>query len=85
MIKAIPTSVINLPSRTDSKTHIEKELYNQDEFDVHLEPAIRHDVGLIGLLETMKKIIYNASEVEYVLICQDNHNSMRIPIGSISN
>ncbi len=63
MIKAIPTHVINLTSRTDRKTHIEKEFYNRDEFDVRIEPAIRHEVGVIGFWETMKKIISNASEM----------------------
>ncbi|WPR77110.1 hypothetical protein [Algoriphagus sp. NG3] len=75
MIKAIATYVINLPSRTDRKTHIEKEFYNQDEFDVRIEPAIRHKVGRIGLWDTMKKIISDASEMglDYVLICDDDH------------
>lgn len=75
MIKAIPTYVINLPSRIDRRTHIEKEFNNRDEFDVRIVPAIRHEVGGVGLWDTMKKIISDASKMglDYVLICEDDH------------
>ena len=56
MIKAILTSVaMNILSRTDRKTHIEKEFSNWDESDVRIDPAIRHEVGVIGLWGTRKK------------------------------
>ncbi|MFL9485005.1 hypothetical protein ACI6Q2_19630 [Chitinophagaceae bacterium LWZ2-11] len=71
----ITTFVINLKSRTDRRLHIEKQFSGRNEYNVSMVEAIGHETGAIGLWNTIKKIIFDASKtsVEYVLLCEDDH------------
>lgn len=72
---AIPTFIINLNFRTDRKVYIEQEFVGRDEFDITIVEACRHDIGAIGLWESIQKVIRQATSknLDYVLICEDDH------------
>ncbi|WP_300601761.1 hypothetical protein [Niabella sp.] len=69
------TYIINLKSRPDRKKAVLKEFKGKDEFRVTVVEAISHEIGLIGLWQTMKHILKDLvhPEEEYILICQDDH------------
>lgn len=71
----IPTYVINLPERTDRMEHIRKEFEGRPEFDLHILEASRHEIGAIGLWQSICRIIAKAkeSDEDFVLICEDDH------------
>lgn len=71
----IPTYVINLPERTDRIEHIRKEFYGRPEFNLHIIEASRHEIGAIGLWQSICRIITKAKECDedFVLICEDDH------------
>lgn len=71
----VPTYVINLPERTDRLEHIRKEFNGRPEFDLHILEASRHEIGAIGLWQSICRIIAEAKEhdEDFVLICEDDH------------
>jgi GR25 family glycosyltransferase involved in LPS biosynthesis len=71
----IPTYIINLKTRTERRENVLKEFENRHEFNVQIVEAIEHEIGAIGLRETMKYILRDLvkEEDEYVLICEDDH------------
>lgn len=71
----IPTYVINLPKRTDRLDHIRKEFNERSEYDLHILEASSHDIGAIGLWQSICRIIAEAkeSDEDFVLICEDDH------------
>ncbi|MBZ4187682.1 hypothetical protein [Niabella beijingensis] len=72
---SIPTYVINLKSRTDRKAHILKEFEGRDEFNVNIVEAHEHQVGAVGLWNSIIHIIRDLAKPDdnYVLICEDDH------------
>ncbi|NSL85523.1 glycosyl transferase [Chitinophaga sp. Mgbs1] len=71
----IPTYVINLPERTERLAHITQQFENRPEFDVTIIEACRHEVGALGLFQSMRKIIELAMERDddVIIICEDDH------------
>lgn len=71
----IPTYVINLPKRTDRLDHIRKEFNERPEYDLHILEASSHDIGAIGLWQSICRIITKAKDNDegFVLICEDDH------------
>lgn len=71
----IPTYVINLPERTDRLKHIRKQFDGRPEFDLHIIEASRHEIGAIGLWQSICRIITEVkeSDEDFVLICEDDH------------
>lgn len=71
----IPTYVINIPERTDRLEHIRKEFEGRPEFDLHILEASRHEIGAIGLWQSICRIITEAKRAneDFVLICEDDH------------
>lgn len=71
----IPTYVINLPERTDRLEHIRKEFYGRPEFNLHIIKASRHEIGAVGLWQSICQIITEAKKCDedFVLICEDDH------------
>lgn len=71
----IPTYIINLKSRADRLENVQKEFEGRREFNVTIVEAIKHEVGAIGLWETIKHILLDLAheEDEYILICEDDH------------
>lgn len=72
---SVPTYIINLKNRVDRKENVLNEFRNKPEFEVHLTEAIQHDVGAVGLWQTIKKIIATSLHKgeEYIIICEDDH------------
>lgn len=70
----IKTFIINLKERTDRLENILNEFKDRDEFDLTVIPAIRADVGAIGLWKTIRYIVKeHAINEPYILICEDDH------------
>jgi GR25 family glycosyltransferase involved in LPS biosynthesis len=73
--ETIPTYIINLESRIERKNNVLNEFKGKDEFDIRIVEAIKHEVGAIGLWETIKHILNDLAnkDEEYILICEDDH------------
>lgn len=71
----IPVYVINLKHRTDRKEYILQEFAERTEFNVQIIEACQHEIGPIGLWNSIKKIITIAqnSNEEYIIITEDDH------------
>jgi len=71
----LPTYVINLPERTDRRERIEKEFKGRTEFDLHIVEACKHEIGAVGLWNSLRSIVKEAKENEEdaILICEDDH------------
>lgn len=71
----IPTYIINLPEREDRKKHILTQFKNKEEFKITYINAIKHEIGAIGLWESIKKSIQIAQNhnEDIILICEDDH------------
>lgn len=72
---SIPTYIINLPERTERLQHIQKQFEHKPEFDTTLIEACRHEIGAVGLFNSIRKIIQLAIEDEHdvIIICEDDH------------
>lgn len=72
---SIPTFVINLEKREDRRLHILEEFSGREEFDVTIVKAIEHQIGAVGLWNTIQEIIGNLVDgtEEFILICEDDH------------
>ena len=72
---SIPTYIINLKIRPDRREHILQEFEGRDEFNATIIDAHRHEIGSIGLWNTIKDIVTQAldQQHDYILICEDDH------------
>ncbi len=73
--ETIPTYIINLPERIDRLKHILNEYKDRPEFDVTVIEACRHEVGAVGLWNSILKVIDIATErnEDVIIICEDDH------------
>ncbi len=71
----IPTYIINLPTRTDRRKHILNEFKGRPEFELTMIDACTHEVGAVGLWNSILKIIDISTErnEDMVIICEDDH------------
>lgn len=71
----IPTFIINREIRVERKQHVLKEFEGRDEFDISLVVAQEHNIGAVGLWNSIKYILKNlvSADQDYVLICEDDH------------
>lgn len=71
----IPTFVINLKKRLERKKYILKEFHQKSEFDVTVVEAHEHEIGAVGLWNSIKHVLENEveSKYEYIIICEDDH------------
>lgn len=72
---AMPTYSINLAKRTERKDSITSQFYGKSEFDLTIVNATEHDIGAIGLWQTIVSIVKRAKRLrqKYILICEDDH------------
>lgn len=72
---SIPTYVINLPERIDRLQHIKNEFEDRIEFNLTVTEACKHDIGAMGLWNSIVKIVDMAIEKnqEVIIICEDDH------------
>jgi len=66
---------INLSSRTDRKEHIINQFMDKPEFTLTVVPAIEHQIGAVGLWQTIQQIVRGEAEKqnEYFILCEDDH------------
>lgn len=72
---SIPTYVINLPERTERKTHIINQFKDKPEFDVTIVEACKHEIGAVGLWQSFRKVVQMAidNDDDVIIICEDDH------------
>lgn len=75
MNNALPVYVINLPERKDRLDHIIKEFAPCKEFSLVVTAACRHEVGAIGLWQSIHKIVQQAADKDedMIILCEDDH------------
>ncbi len=73
--ETIPTYIINLKERTDRRKHIVNEFKGRPEFDITMIDACTHEVGAVGLWDSILKVIDIATErnEDTIIICEDDH------------
>lgn len=71
----IPTYIINLPERPERLAHIKQQFKDRKEFMTTIVTACRHEIGAVGLWESIRKIIKMAMENDddVIVICEDDH------------
>jgi len=71
----IPTYVINLPERTERREHIQTQFEGRKEFDLRIVKACKHEIGAVGLWNTIRKIVQMSidNEDDVIIICEDDH------------
>lgn len=74
-VSKIKCFVVNIKERVNRRTHILQEFEGRKEFDVILVPAIVHENGAAGLLETIQYIIREMIDAhdELIILCEDDH------------
>lgn len=72
---AIPTYVVNLKERTDRLQHTLKQFEGKPEFEVHIIEACSHEIGAVGLWQSILKIIKQVKDGDddVIIICEDDH------------
>lgn len=70
-----PVYLLNLPERRDRLTHSLAQFAGKDEFDLTVVEACRHQVGAIGLWQSIVKVIQMAMEKDndVIILCEDDH------------
>ena len=71
----ISTYVINLVNRIDRRLHILEQFEGRHEFDLHIVEAETHEIGAVGLWNTITKILLMIEDADndFILICEDDH------------
>jgi hypothetical protein len=71
----IPTFVINLKERGDRLEHIQKQFNGKTEFELQIIEACKHEIGAVGLWNSVKEVIKLAIEADedVIIICEDDH------------
>lgn len=72
---SIPVYIINLPERQDRLAHIKQQFAGRREFDVTIIEACKHEIGAIGLWQSIKRIVQMATDraEDLIIICEDDH------------
>lgn len=71
----IPTYVINLPERNERKEHIICQFNGRREFDIIIVDACKHNIGSVGLWQSIRKVVQMAidNDDDVIIICEDDH------------
>lgn len=72
---SITTYIINLPERRDRKSWITSQFQDKPEFDIRFVDACLHEIGAVGLWQSICKIVQRAEKEDddVILICEDDH------------
>lgn len=72
---AIPTYIINLKERPERLKHALSQFENKTEFDIHIVEACKHEIGTVGLWESIVKVIKEIinGDDDVIIICEDDH------------
>ncbi|MBR1467843.1 MAG: glycosyltransferase [Bacteroidaceae bacterium] len=71
----VPVYAINLPHRTERREHLVRQFANRDEFNVTYVDAVMHEIGAVGLWESIKKAVRLAMSrnEDIIILCEDDH------------
>ncbi len=71
----IPVYSFNLQSRPDRLAHLQQQFQGKFEFEVILVEAVKHDVGAIGLWQSICKAVVMAQKrgEDVIILCEDDH------------
>lgn len=71
----ISTYIINLPERVERRAHMEEQFQGRDEFDLIWVDACRHELGRVGLWQSICKAVRLAIENDddVMILCEDDH------------
>ena len=71
----IPVYAFNLKSRPDRLAHLQHQFEDKPEFKVTHITAIKHDIGAIGLWESICKAVAMAQKQneDIIVLCEDDH------------
>jgi len=71
----IPTYIINLEERADRLSHIKAQFEGKNEFELNIVKAVKHEIGAIGLWQSITNIIRMATfrDEDVIIICEDDH------------
>lgn len=71
----LPTYIINLPERSDRRTHMQKQFEGRSEFQITWVDACKHPVGAVGLWQSIVRAVRMAvdRDDDVILICEDDH------------
>ena len=72
---AIPTYVINMKQRPERLKHVLSQFEGKTEFDIHVVEACKHEIGAVGLWQSIVKIIKEIvnGDDDVIIICEDDH------------
>lgn len=72
----IPTYIINLKERTDRLAYILNQFAGKPEFELHPVEACTHEIGAVGLWQSIVKIINQVKDGDddVIIICEDDHS-----------
>jgi len=72
---SIPTYIINLEERKERRAHILEQFKGRPEFEIRLVEAVKHDIGAVGLWNSILNIINmaTANDDDVIVICEDDH------------
>lgn len=73
MYRPIETYVINLEKRPERRVHIAEQFKDRTEFKLQFVKAIENENGALGLWLTIKQIVAEQFDTEFILICEDDH------------
>ncbi len=69
----IKTFIINLKNRPDRKKNIITEFSDRHEFELEIIEPEAHAVPAVSLWNTLKHVIEENSNREFVIVCEDDH------------
>lgn len=71
----IEVNCINLENRPERKKHILTEFSGRDEFKLQIITAIKHDIGSIGLWQSLQSVVRRMQEndIDFFIFCEDDH------------
>lgn len=64
---------INLPKRKDRRNHIQNQFHKRSEFQLMMVAPIKDNRGGKSLWKTIKQIIRDNFQDDYIVICEDDH------------
>ncbi len=73
MLTPLIVHVINLPKREDRKLHIINQFENRTEFNLKVITPIPDSNGARSLWKTLKSIIRENLQSDFLIICEDDH------------
>lgn len=71
----ISTFIINLKERPDRLNHIVSQFRDKPEFSISIIEACRHEIGTVGLWQSIRSIVEIAlrDDEDLIIICEDDH------------